>query len=109
MRLQVRLTFLSHLQVRLSFGQMYPQDQASGQVDIWADLGQADLWSDVPPPETSGDQVCYYFSQADLCSDVSPGDEASGLVDIFVRSSGQADLWSDAPPRIRLQVRLTFG
>ena len=27
-----------------------------------------------------------------------PIDEASGQVDIFVRSLGQADLWSDVPP-----------
>ena len=35
---QVRLTFLSDLWVRLTFGQMYPQDEASGQVDIWSDF-----------------------------------------------------------------------
>ena len=26
-----------------------PEDEASGQVDIWSDLGQVELWSDVPP------------------------------------------------------------
>ena len=50
------------LQVRLTFGEMYPQDEALGQVDIRSDfglvrntfpqdeaLGQVDIWSDVPP------------------------------------------------------------
>ena len=36
-------------QVRLNFGQMYPQDEASIQVNIWSAFGQIDLWSDVPP------------------------------------------------------------
>ena len=40
MRLQVWLTFLSDLWVRLTFGQKYPQDEALGQVDI-----RSDLWS----------------------------------------------------------------
>ena len=49
------------LQVRLTFGLMYPQDVASGQVDIWSDWvrlrfgqmypqdvasGQVEIWSD---------------------------------------------------------------
>ena len=33
-------------------------------------LGQVDLWSDVPPAETSCGQVCYYFGQVDVLSDL---------------------------------------
>ena len=68
------LTFWSDLQVRLTFSQMYPL------------------------AETSCGQVCYYFIQVDLWSDVHPIGEALGKVDFFVRSFGQADLWSDVPP-----------
>ena len=49
MRLQVRLAFLSHLLVRMTYDQMFPQDQAMGQVDIFVrSSGQADFWSDTP-------------------------------------------------------------
>ena len=37
MRLWVRLTF-GQTSGLLTFGQMYPQDEASGQVDIWSDF-----------------------------------------------------------------------
>ena len=58
--------------VRLTFGQMYPWAETScGQVCYY--FSQVDLWSDVPPAETSCDKVCYYFSQVDLWSDVPPG------------------------------------
>ena len=50
LRLQVRLTFLSDLQVRLTFGQMDPLAETScGQVCYY--FGQVDLWSGVPPAQ----------------------------------------------------------
>ena len=66
---------------------------------------------------TSCGQVCYYFSQVDLWSDLPPLGEALGQVDIFVRSSGQVGMWSDVPPGQRHLVakcvtslfRLVFG
>ena len=103
-RLQIRLTCLSVLQVRLTFGQMYPHSlsEASGHVDIFSDLKcQADLWSDVPYGQRH--LVSKFYTTACLCqahlwSDVSPSSEASGQADVFVRSLDQADLWSDIAP-----------
>ena len=99
-RLWVRLIFLSDLQVRLIFGQMYPPiAEALGQVDIFVrSSGQVDLWSDLPPVETFHGQVWYYIEQAVLGWPLvrcTLQDQASGQVDIFVRPSGQSDLWSD--------------
>ena len=63
--IEVRLTFLLDLQVRLTFTWMYPLAETScGQVHYYC--GQADLWSDVSPPETFCGKVCYYFSQVHL-------------------------------------------
>ena len=74
MKFLVRLPFLMDLQVRLTFGQMDPLlGEALGEVDILSYLqvrltfGQMD-----PPVATSCSQVCSYFSQVDLWSDVPP-------------------------------------
>ena len=77
MRLQVSLTFLSDLWVRLTFGQMYPLVEASSD-QSGTTSGQADLWSDIPHIN-----------------------EALRQVDIFVRSYSHTDLWSDVPPWLR--------
>ena len=100
MKLRVRLTFLSDLWVRWTFGQMYlPLGEALDQVDIFVrSLGQTDLWSDVPPIGEVLGQV-RSLGQAELWSDVPPTiGKALSQVDIFVRSLGQTDLWSDVPP-----------
>ena len=62
-----------------------------------------------PIGDASGqvDMFVRSLGQADLWSDVPPIGETLGQVDIFVTSSGQADLWSDVTPKVRLQVRLT--
>ena len=86
---------LVRLMVRLTFGQTYPL------------------------AETSCGQVCYYFSQVDLWSDILPsrdifwpsvttsvrltfGQAYPPMIKLWVRltfsqASGQADLWSDIP------------
>ena len=65
-----------------------------------------------PIGEASGqvDMFVRSLGQADHWSDVpnSPISEVSVEVDMFVRSLGQTDLWSDVPPWMRLQIRLTF-
>ena len=70
--------------VRLTSGQIYPPWWGFGsgwhfiRLEVRLTFGQMS-----PPAETSRGQVCYYFSQVDL--------------------------WSDISPRMRLQVRLTFS
>ena len=73
---------------------MYPQDEASIQVNIWSAFGQIDLWSDVPPRMRL--QVRLTF------------DQTLGQVDLWFRctatsrhlvaksdtTSGQVDIWS---------------
>ena len=113
-RLQVRLTFLSDFWVRLTFGQMHPQSvRFQVRLTFLSDL----------------------LVRLTLVRCTPNQWEASGQVDIFVRSVGQANIgqmhpqsvrgfrsgwhfcqicwsgwhWSDAPPiSERLQVRLTF-
>ena len=43
-------------------------------------------------------KVCSNFQMSFLHLDGPPVVEASGQVDIFVRSLGQADFWSAVPP-----------
>ena len=98
-RLQVRLTFLSDLQVKWTFGEMSPQDQALVQdgLTFGHTFGQADLWSDITLPGSG------FRSGWHLCQ--------------IYRSSGPL---VRCPPRIilwfrlgwhlvTLLVRLTFG
>ena len=56
------------------------------------------IWT--PQDEASGQVDIFVRSsgQVDLWLDVPPIGEALGHVDIFVRSLGQADFWSDVPP-----------
>ena len=91
------MTLSSDLWVRLTFGQMDPLEATScGQVCYY--FSQVDLWSDISPPgETSCGQVCSYFSQVDVWLMYPPLGEALVWLDIFVKSSGQTDLWSDGP------------
>ena len=101
------------VQVRLTFGQMYPQCRDI----LWPNvLLLQSGWPLVrcTLQQTSCGQVSYYFSQVDLWSDVAPTDEALGQVDIW-SDLGQVDLWSDVPPAetsyswvLLLWVRLTF-
>ena len=49
--------FRIRLWFRLTFGQIYPQDQALGQVMFGQSLGQADLWSDEPPQDQALGQI----------------------------------------------------
>ena len=99
-------TFLSDLWVKLTFGQMYPPRSGfrSGSHFVRS-LGQADVWSDIPPPQSPQDQasgqVDIFFKslgKTDLYSDVPPTSVAFDKVDIFVRTLGQSDLWSDVYP-----------
>ena len=66
-----QVDILSDLQVRLTFGQMYPLVETSCE-QLWYYFKQAEIWSDVPPVDTSHGQVWYYFEQADFQSDVPP-------------------------------------
>ena len=89
-----------------------------GQADLWLDVthmirpwvrltfSQAYLWTDIPPAETSGRHMCYYFGQVDLWSEIPP-DRDILWPNVYYLS--QADLWSNIPPTITLWVRLTFS
>ena len=92
MRLQVRSTFgqtLGQVGIWSDFGLVRstptPQDEASGQFDIW---------SDVPPQDEALGQVDIWSDFGLVRSTPTPQDEASG----------QFDIWSDVPPRMRFQV-----
>ena len=74
-RLWVRLTFLSDLLLRLTFGQTYPPGSGFGSGWHFCQIfgtscgqlcyyfGQLNLWSDVPPQaETSCGHMWYYFT-----------------------------------------------
>ena len=105
----------------------WPLGEASGKVGHFCQIFWSGcLWSMYPPDidiwcpgvrctplssEASGQVDIFVRSldQADLWSDVPLSSEASGQFwHFFFRSLGQADLQSDVPPAVRLQVRLTF-
>ena len=72
-----------------------PAETSCGQVCYY--FSQVDLWSDVPPtlPETSCGQVCYYLCQVDVLSDIPLVETSCGQVFYYF---SQVDLWLDIPP-----------
>ena len=90
---------VSQASSQADFGQMYLSAETSGD-QVCYYFSQTDLWSDIPPMIRLWVRLTFSqtSSQVDLWTDVSPVDEASGQVDIFDRSLGQADLWSDGLP-----------
>ena len=70
-----------------------PQDEASGQVDIWSDLGQVELWSDLSPRMRLLVRLTFGQTWVKLnFGQMYPQDEASIQVNIW-SAFGQIDLW----------------
>ena len=78
-----------------------PVGEALGQVDIFVrSLGQADLWSDMPLLVKLWVRLTFltdHWFRLTIGQMYLPVGEASGQVDIFVRSLGQADIGQITP------------